>query len=458
MNKQFQVIKPEYLFTDFQKDTSQSQVVFTWLLVLRWVSVICQVLLFLSVYILFDFKVPLLLVSTIVAFQVGTNLFFTWYKRKNEIGESLCMMVLMLDVLLLTVLIYNTGGAMNPFTFLYLVHVVLGAILTPTRWSWSLMLFTLFCYGSLFLPLNVWFHKLCLLLPNIIYTNTLVHFCGNSQMMKMHGENMNLHLQGMLVAFAITSFFIVFMVGKIQKALIKHQRIVNNLREEKENNERLASLTTFAAGAAHEFSTPLSTIAVASKEMVYALEKNGDSELTSDALLIRDQVEKCREILFDMSADAGEYMGEVAILVPLDSLVMDVVRECQEKVETEIVVNNSNHNLVICMPVNTLKRTLRELVRNSCDAIHDRSPVVINCSSDINFVYIDVQDNGEGMSSETVARAFDPFFTTKETGKGFGLGLYLAKTMAERFDGDLVLQSEPGKGTRAVLKLPKAEG
>jgi len=158
MKDHFFMKPPECLFTDNQGDGSESQVVFTWLLVLRWGSVLCQILLFLSVYFWFGLKVPLLLVSAIIVFQSGTNLFFTWYKKKNDISEHFFMLVLALDVLLLTVLIYNTGGAMNPFTFLYLVHVVLGSILLRPRWSWTLMLLTLICYGSFFLPISSWLH------------------------------------------------------------------------------------------------------------------------------------------------------------------------------------------------------------------------------------------------------------------------------------------------------------
>jgi two-component system sensor histidine kinase RegB len=420
--------------------------------------VISQVVLFLSVYLLFNLNVPLVLVTIILAFQSSTNLFFNWFKKKNEINEHLFVMVLVMDVILLTVLIYNTGGAMNPFTFLYLVHVVLGAVLTRPKWSWALMLFTLFCYGSLFLPISSWIGQARLLLPQFLSNDSVVYSCDNSVDLHRKDTEMNLHLQGMWVAFAITSFFIVFMVGQIQKTLLRHQRIEDKLREEKVKNERLASLTTLAAGAAHEFSTPLATIAVASKEMVYALEKCGEKELVVDALLIRNQVEKCREILFEMSADAGEYMGEAAVNIELKEFISGIVAECRNSQVLRLEIEVADYDLVVCMPVNTLKRTVKELISNSCDAAVDDSSVIIHCSADKKFVYLEVRDTGEGMAPETVAKAFDPFFTTKETGKGFGLGLYLAKTMAERFGGDLVVLSELGKGTRAVLKLPKSKG
>jgi signal transduction histidine kinase len=57
------------------------------------------------------------------------------------------------------------------------------------------------------------------------------------------------------------------------------------------------------------------------------------------------------------------------------------------------------------------------------------------------------------MDPETLAKASEPFFTTKEAGKGLGLGLYLTKSFARRFGGELQLFSEPGQGTRVIVSL-----
>ena len=65
--------------------------------------------------------------------------------RKKGIPEWLFGLVMFLDIILLTALLYYTGGPMNPFTFLYLVHIVIGAILMRDYWSWSLMVFTVLC-------------------------------------------------------------------------------------------------------------------------------------------------------------------------------------------------------------------------------------------------------------------------------------------------------------------------
>jgi two-component system sensor histidine kinase RegB len=70
------------------------------------------------------------------------------------------------------------------------------------------------------------------------------------------------------------------------------------------------------------------------------------------------------------------------------------------------------------------------------------------------FVGIAVEDSGTGMAADTLQRAGEPFFTTKPPGSGFGLGLFLARTFAERWGGTVALTSSPGQGTTATLLLP----
>jgi two-component system sensor histidine kinase RegB len=259
----------------------------------------------------------------------------------------------------------------------------------------------------------------------------------------------------MWFAFSITAFFIVFFVGRIQRALEGHQRIVARLQEEKVRNEKLASLATLAAGAAHEFSTPLSTIAVAAGEMLHFL-KDGKGEplLLEDVTLIRQQVDKCKEIIFQMAADAGEHMGEAVEEFSLKQLVGEVLDTfADEEPDVEVTLNNRAGDRQLKIPYRTFVRTMKGLLKNASDASPPAAPIALTCRDDVDFLYFEVEDKGEGMDPETLAKACEPFFTRKEAGQGLGLGLYLARSFAERFGGSLNIFSETGRGSRVVLSL-----
>jgi two-component system sensor histidine kinase RegB len=119
----------------------------------------------------------------------------------------------------------------------------------------------------------------------------------------------------------------------------------------------------------------------------------------------------------------------------------------------QIVINNTIGDFNMMVPSRTIKRAVKGLLKNAIDASADGSPITLTCRKDSEFLFFEVKDEGEGMDSETLLKACEPFYTTKAPGKGLGLGLYLAKSVAEKFGGDLRLVSQKRQGTTVVLSL-----
>jgi len=427
-------------FSGGEENSASARIALAWLLHLRWGAVAAQVLLVLIALFFLEISLPYWIISGILGFEIITNLLFGFLKRKaTPMADRLFILAMFLDTALLSLLLYYSGGPMNPFTFLYLVHITLGAILMPPRWSWSLAAFTTGCYATLFF------------LPAQGSTTQSCH--PEPAVLAPLSDPLKIHLQGMWVAFAVTAFFIVFFVSRIQRALARHQKTLTDLQEEKTKSERMASLATLAAGAAHEFSTPLSTIALAAGEMLHALKKNNGAdvpELLADLTLIRDQVTRCKDILFHLAADAGDQMGEAFTDFSMDELMENLLNSFPGSLKNQVHYTNRTGGLLVRMPLRTLRRIVRGLIKNGLDAAPS-TPVLVECRNDATRFYIEVTDNGSGMPPDIAARATEPFFTTKEPGKGLGLGLFLAKSIAERFGGGLSLSSEPGKGSKVTL-------
>lgn len=452
-NRENNSLKPQNVQDEFVQRPPHD-IAFSWLLLLRWGAVVCQILLIMVASLFLEIDIPFIIISAIILFEGGSNYYFqTLHKKKNAINEWLFGLVMFLDIILLSALLYYTGGPMNPFTFLYLVHIVLGAVLMRPVWSWGLTLFTIICYAGLFFSGVQGAPS-----PGFVeQTQDVCHGPVVGQAEIISG-NMRLHLQGMWVAFAISSFFIVFFVSRIRQTLERHQMTAVYLREAQMNNERLASLATLAAGAAHEFSTPLSTIAVAAGEMSYNIralpESSEQKELHDDALLIRAEVDKCKEILFQMAADAGEHMGENFVCIGVDVFLQGISRDFDEEFGCRTLLINEVGSSEVFLPVRTLQRSVKGLLKNGLDASSTAKPQLELKGRRVkDALILEVADQGEGMSMEAVARATDPFYTTKEPGKGLGLGLYLARSVAERLGGILTISSEQGRGTRVFMQL-----
>jgi two-component system, sensor histidine kinase RegB len=347
------------------------------------------------------------------------GLAWAWQRRGSNENDVLALMLL--DAALHTGVFALSGGAFNPFTVLYLVNVVLAGLLLSRVRQWLVFAAQLLGFGALFLVERL--APATLELPN-------------------HQQLMRLHLNGMWLGFVIASGFIVYFV----------QRVLGALSEERRRgaqHEKLAALTTLAAGAAHELATPLGTIAIASREMQRALDAlDVPKSLKEDALLVREQVERCRTILQSMSARSGELTGEGSTTFPVQAWVDDAL----VGVERSRVTTTPSSELPITGPRAALVQALRNLVKNALEA--SSGPVQVAISQHDTAVQVTVRDQGPGLDAAALERVGEPFFTTKPPGAGIGLGVFLARSLAEQLGGSLEFVSKPGAGTSATLSIP----
>lgn len=246
-------------------------------------------------------------------------------------------------------------------------------------------------------------------------------------------------------------------LGKLSVS-INHMLDANETLEEyKAKTEKLETLATFAAGATHELATPLGTIAVASGEILCDLRENTlvEEDLYEDMVLIRNQVNRCKDLLYQMAAGAGEHLGEEIVSFTIDKLVNASLAIFEPEVAARIVLDVTIGDRMLAMPVLSMRRVLRGILKNAIDASESGAPVVLNCREDATFLIFEVRDQGTGMDEHVLKHAMDPFFTTKDPGKGIGLGLYLARSLANRFGGTLVISTSPAHGTTVTLRFSK---
>ncbi len=424
--------------------TSTHTINFSWLVKLRWGSIAGQLALVALVRGVLGIAGPIGWLLAVIAGEVAFNLGCTRWSAVHgaQIDERHLAAAMMVDVLTLTLLLALSGGSFNPFSALYLVHVALAAVILTPGWTWALVALGMTAFGSLFLV-------------------------GGGAAAAHHGAHasgtpVDLHLYGMWLAFGLAATFIVYFIQRVRRALATRDRDLAEAREAAERGERLASLATLAAGAAHELASPLSTIAVAAKELERTLTRTAAAhEVTSDARLIREQVERCRDILAQLSADAGQTLGESNEVIVLDGLLAEVVGHAPREavVETEIAPGVATRRYF--GPRRTLLQALGGLVKNAAQASPPSAPVQLRAAIRGDEIEVLIEDHGTGMAREVLARAGEPFFTTKPpsgAGRGMGLGIFLARTVAERLSGGLDFESHPGRGTiaRFRVRLPEA--
>ena len=341
---------------------------------------------------------------------------------------------LLLQVALLTGLLELSGGPSNAFTVIYAVQIALAAVTLGAGWAAIVGGWAALCYG-------------------------LLIFWHLEELVPAHHRLIDFPTQlfAMWLAISTLAELALHFIGAASRAVARRENDLEQVRDQAARAQRLVSLTTLAAGAAHELSTPLATIAIASKELERALAAApGSGEYAADARLIREEVDRCQLILDQMSGRAGGRAAEAAEPVRIDTVLADVKARLTPDAAGRLRAHAAQALPTLVVPRAGLVQVLLSLIKNAFDATPGPEPVTLEIdAAGGQFTFV-VQDQGRGMSPDSLRRAGEPFYTTKDAGQGTGLGVFLARAFAERCGGSLSLRSD--RGTIAVLTLPATPG
>lgn len=451
-----------------------------WLVKLRWAALTGQAAAVVAAQALFQVVLPIGWIAAVLVAEVAFNLAVTsWIKRHpGALGDGHLGTQLAGDLAAITALLYLCGGPANPFNFLYLVHVALASVVASARIAWGAVVVSSLAYGSLFVQSVPLQFEASEPRPVVTGADSAPHpdadgphpphghhhaatpeaneappsaSTGNDA----HGGHaghtdaeMALHLRGMWVAFVVAAVFIVNFITRVQRTLSAQRLALEASRLRAERAERLASLGTLAAGAAHELATPLASIGIAASELAHEV----DGHAREDVLMIQGQVERCRSVLQRMSAELGLTAGEGRRETDFATIV-DMATDGLRLPEQLIV---TGEDVRFATRMGPLASALRPLIDNAVAAGDGDGRVEIHAQRTDDSLVITVRDDGPGMPADVLERVGEPFFTTKALGEGVGLGVYVARSIAEQLGGTLHLRSVDGDGVRATLTLPLA--
>ncbi len=387
--------------------------------------------------IFFSIELPILEILLLLAIIPCSNLYAQSRLIKQIDQQALIGGLLTLDTLLLTGLLYLTGGPTNPFSIVFLLHVVLAAILLNSAWTWTITTLATLCFALLFVDYRVipeWSHA----------------HMGHSQ---HHG--FSLHLHGMLFALCAVAVLVAYFINHIVIALRKKERRLQQLENLSQNQQRLMWLTTLIAGSAHELGTPLGTIGIIAYELERELKKLPvSSGIFEDLELLKSETIRCKQILSDLGDKTGDIFGEMPEAVNLKELLNDASAPFLSS-KVDIRLELTENLPALTAPRRALLLAFRALIKNALEASADtQAAVIVRCRNQAERVIVEIIDSGKGLSDEQLSRLGEPFFSTKP-GQGLGLGVYLARLTAQRLGGQLQYTSHKNTGTTAQFEIPR---
>lgn len=438
-----------------------------WLTQLRWIAVAGQLLVI--GYVWFALYVPLPIIELLVLVTgtaISNTILWLWARKLRRssqatdahgssaiseltgytdeaIGGRAIGSLIGIDVLTLTALLYFSGGAANPFIFFYFANIAIAGMILPRTWAWSISLASIL--GGLFLLNRAY--------PLEVFNRSPL----------AHDAEFGVTKSAFLIAFSTCCLVITYFVSMLAMELRQREVQLAVVEKERERSQRLEALATLAAGAGHELASPLSTIAVVAKELSRNLEKTeSNPSIRRDVELIREELNRCKDILRRMKSGAGEAAAENLRPVSLGEILRETVQAMREPQRVNIQMSNAISDSLGILPKQALSQALRNLLQNGLDASTPQQTVdlkvAVNKRVGLNkskeIWQLTITDQGSGMTEEVKRRIGEPFFTTKEVGQGMGLGVFLTRNVIRGLGGEIVFESSPDGGTICLVTLP----
>jgi signal transduction histidine kinase len=240
-------------------------------------------------------------------------------------------------------------------------------------------------------------------------------------------------------------------------ALIAYRRLVV-LERRTRQAERLAELGTLTGGLAHEIKNPLSTVQLNLQLLQEDLQPENPAytRLVNRLNTVKNETSRLREILDDFLRYAGRLELDrrpIELNGLLDELVDFFTPQAQAS-RVQLRLKKSEQPVKAMIDPRLIKQAILNLMINGVQAMQGGGEMILSVSNSDDQAVIDVIDTGGGIPADAIEKVFQAYYSTKRGGTG--LGLPMAKRIAEEHAGKLSVKSEPGKGSDFTLSLPLA--
>ena len=394
------------------------------LVILRWIALIGQYLTISIVYFVLKFELLFFYCSAVILIGALTNFFLQFKFHKNQLNNFTSTFFLFYDLIQLSILLYLTGGATNPFIILLIVPAIVSSTFLTLRSTINLSITTI-----------------VILILLTIYHLPLPH-SG-----ELHFHVPDIYLYAVPIAIIVGLIFLTYFGVRFGIESRKRTEALNRLELILAKEHELESIGLQAAAAAHSLGTPLSTITVIAKEL--ERETRNNPKYSKDIELLLSQTKRCSDILKNLSKNQlqeDSFLTDIKIEELLGEIVKSYAEISEKKLSLLVEKNRFNPQIE-----RTLEITygLRNFIGNAVK--YSKSSVDISLESNDKVTKVQVCDDGPGFSEDILNVLGEPYIRSKNkiisSKSGLGLGTFIGKTLLERM-----------KATVNFDKCPKTNG
>ena len=398
---------------------------------LRWIGIIGQLIAVNFVHFVLDFKFDFITSNLVIFVGIISNFYLIFIYKKTQLSDRSAFIFLVIDILQLAILLYLSGGILNPFVIFIIIPSVFSSSNLSFRTNTMLVLLTAF--SIIFLtfystelpsPLGDQFH----VSPYYYYSIPIA----------------------LIIALVFLNYFA--MTFGTQSRLRKEA--LTKMEEVMAKEHELLSLGGQAAAAAHSLGTPLSTIKIITQELLKQFEGNKDVE--KDINLLSSQVERCNEILKKLTLNPDEEDEFIDKDISIRDYLNEILNSFKEISTKKFIFNfDQDSNSKKIVKSIEIVYGLRNFIGNA-NKFSDEN-IFINLKSDSEFTEISVEDDGPGYPKDILSKIGEPYLKSNnpqdKSKTGLGLGLFIGKTLLEKnFASVICRNSKTRSGAEVIIK------
>ena len=398
---------------------------------LRWIGIIGQFIAVNFVYFFLNFNFDFFISNIIILLGALSNLYLFFIYKKTQLSDRSAFIFLLIDIFQLSILLYLTGGIINPFVIFLLIPSVFSSsnlsFITNTLLVFLTsvsIVFLTFYSMDLPSPLNDHFH----VSPYYYYSIPI----------------------SLIIALIFLNYFA--MTFGAQSRLRKEA--LSKMEEVMAKEHELLSLGGQAAAAAHSLGTPLSTIKIITQDLLKQFK--GQKDVEKDIELLSSQVERCNEILKRLSLNPVEEDDFIDKDLSMRDYLSEIISSFKEISNKNFVLNyDQDSNVKKITKSIEIVYGLRNFIGNANK--FSRNTIYINLKSDSEVTEIVIEDDGDGYPRDVLPKIGEPYLrsnNSQEKSKtGLGLGLFIGKTLLEKnFASINCRNSKTRSGAEVIVK------
>ena len=398
-----------------------SNILLSNLIKIRWIAIFGQFIAIIFVY--FILKINIFLIPCIFALITSVSVNFYSYflqKKNNNISDKQAFFFLLYDTIQLSVLLYLTGGIINPFIILIIAPIIISATYLGAIWTILLSLLSItliFTLNYFYIPLE-W--NEAIIIPRTYQI-------------------------GLLLSLLIAIIFIAVYVYLFATSARKISDALSETKLQLSNQKKITEVGSLSAAAVHELSTPLNTIFLVLNDFLKDKKLIKNLDVLEDIELLKSEAERCKNILLKLSKNPQNLKDNFLKKVKIS----DIVKINFEKFNTNKIlkINTNNHVEKEIIFKDEIMYALGNLIQNAI--IYSKKFVFVDIKIKTNIYNIIISDDGPGFSKDIIEKLGQPYVSKNK--KGLGLGIFISKNLIEGLNGEIFFKNS--KNNKAVVEI-----